>query len=87
MQTVVTLEHQDLNIPATSGKFALAASGKYLGIGGTNGSLFLFDLEKKEFEEEFAGSHTTCVFGADWDQSHSSRVATIDSLGMLFIWE
>ena len=53
MQTVVTLEHQDLNIPATSGKFALAASGKYLGIGGTNGSLFLFDLEKKEFEEEF----------------------------------
>ena len=87
MQTVATLEHQDLNIPATAGKFALAASGKYLAIGGTNGSLFVFDLEKREFEEEFSGNHTTSIFGADWDQSHVSRVATIDSMGMLFIWE
>ena len=86
LKTVVTLEHPDLTIPASAGKFALSSSGKYLGIGGTNGSLFIFDLEKKEFEEAFS-SHSTSIYGADWDQGHSSRVATIDSMGMLFIWE
>ena len=67
LQTETTLEHQDLSIPASSGKFAMSANGQYLGIGGTNGSLFVFDLHKQAFEEEFSGNHTTCVFGADWD--------------------
>ena len=87
MKTVCSLSHNDLVIPNSSCKFALSSTEKYLAIGGQNNSLFIFDLEKGDFYDELADEHTTPIIGCDWDPNHSSRVATIDSMGMFFVWE
>ena len=87
MKPLNTLSSDDLIIPNSSCKFALSATEKYLAIGGQNNSLFIFDLEKGELYDELADHHTTPIIGADWDPMHASRVATIDSMGMFFIWE
>ena len=87
MKTLTTLTSSDLIIPSNCSKFALAPSEKYLAIGGQNNSLFIFNLEKGQLYEELQDEHSTPIIGCDWDPTHTSRVATIDSMGMFFIWE
>ena len=87
MQTLSTLSSPDLVIPSNSCKFAISPSEKYLAIGGQNNSLFIFDLDKSQLYEELQDEHSTPIIGCDWDPTHISRVATIDSMGMFFIWE
>ena len=87
MKTLHTLTHQDFVMPNTSSNFALSSTEKYLCIGGQNNSLFIFDIEKGTFYDELADEHSTPIIGCDWDPSHKSRVVTIDSMGMCFLWE
>jgi WD40 repeat protein len=58
-----------------------------LAIGGKNGSLFVVDLLEQKVVERFDDQHSTPILGVSWDPSHGSRIASIDTLGSLFIWE
>jgi WD40 repeat protein len=65
----------------------LSPNGKYAAAGSRNGKLVIFDLIKGTVEEIFGNEHTTRIAGCSWSKRGGSRVATIDSLGSLFIWE
>ena len=86
MKKIATLEHQDLLIPSGC-HFGLSYNGKYLSVGSQNGNIFIFDLESYKVEEIFTGEHSTPVLGCDWDPTWGSRLATIDQMGSLLIWE
>ncbi len=53
MQVVFALEHPELSIPAGNCKFTISPDGKYVAIGSSNGSLFLFDIKIGEFIEAY----------------------------------
>jgi WD40 repeat protein len=53
MQVTFTLEHPELSIPAGNSKFSISPDGKYVAIGSTNGSLFLFDIKIGDFVEAY----------------------------------
>jgi WD40 repeat protein len=56
-------------------------------VGAKSGALFIFDLQERKVTEIHYDAHSTPILGCSWDPSHGSRVATIDTLGSLFIWE
>ena len=66
------------NVPGRSAKWE---------VGSQNGNIFIFDLESYKVEEIFTGEHSTPVLGCDWDPTWGSRLATIDQMGSLLIWE
>jgi WD40 repeat protein len=81
------LEIPELVIPAVCSSIGLARNDQYLAIGGRGGALFIVDLEELKVIEKFSDQHSTPILGCAWDPSHGSRVASIDTLGSLFIWE
>ena len=58
-----------------------------MAIGGQNGSIYVFNLETFELEEIYGGEHTSAVVGCVWDPNGSSRMASVDTVGNLFVWE
>jgi len=49
--------------------------------------VFVFNLETGKIEEIYAGEHSAPVVGCEWDPNWGSRLATIDQIGSLYIWE
>lgn len=73
-------------IPQAGCKFDISENGKYLAVGNSNGSVLVFDLNSYKLEEIYQ-EHTAGVVAVQWDPNSSNRLATIDTLGNLFIWE
>jgi WD40 repeat protein len=65
----------------------LSPNGRYAAAGSKNGKVIIFDLSNGQVEEIFSGEHTTRIAGCAWSKRGGSRLATVDSLGSLFIWE
>jgi len=80
------LDHPDLSIPTGSCKFAISPDGKYVAIGSTNCMLFLFDIRLGEFVEAYSEQHRDAIVGVAWGSGGQSQIATIDKIGMLYIW-
>ena len=59
-----------------------------MAVGDSHGKLYIFNLNKEgELEDILDSEAKAGIVGAVWDPGHSSRVATIDDLGCLAIWE
>ena len=59
-----------------------------MAVGDSHGKLYIFNMNKDGEIEDILDSDTkTSIIGAVWDPGHSSRVATIDELGCLLVWE
>lgn len=65
----------------------ISPGGRYAAVGSKNGALVIFDLIEGKVEEYFDKEHTTSVVGCAWQKRGGSRIASIDSIGNLFIWE
>lgn len=66
---------------------SISPNGRYVAVGSKKGSLIIFNIQDKEVEEVYDKEHTTSIVGCSWQKRGGSRIATIDSLGNLFIWE
>ena len=66
---------------------AISYNGRFAAVGSKKGSLVIFNIDKNEVEEVYDKEHTTSIIGCSWQKRGGSKIATIDSLGNLFIWE
>ena len=57
MQTIHYLDHSELSIPQGNCKFAVSPDGKFVAIGGTNGVLFVFNIQTGDFVDAFGEKH------------------------------
>jgi len=82
-----TLDYDDLYLFCDHAKFDTNQSERFVSCGSKNGGLVFFDLDKMSFEEMYDGEHTTGVVAVGWQKIQGNSVASIDTLGNLFIWE
>lgn len=80
------MEHSQLSIPLGNCKFAVSPDGKFVAVGSTNGLLFVFNLKSGEFVEAYDEQHSEPIMCVDWAPGSASTIATIDKLGLLYIW-
>ena len=67
-------------------RFTLGPNNKYLATGGLSCNLYIFNMEKNDFEEEPDPSElNTGIQDLDWDCSNATRLATIDTTGVLTV--
>ena len=85
--TLFTLDHSDLIIPSTISKFTISPNGKYCVVGGSTGTIFIFNLEEGCFEELYDDEHNVGVNSIDWSPSAASTIATMDKSGLLYLWK
>ena len=65
-------------------KFTLSPDSKYLAFGGLGSNLYLYNMEDSEIEQNPDNTElVTGVSALDWDQNSLTRVATIDTTGVL----
>ena len=86
LSVTYTLEHPDMSIPMGCCKFAISPDGKYVAIGSINGVLFIFDIKLGEFVEAYNEQHKDTIVGVAWGPGQAGNVASIDKLGMLYMW-
>lgn len=86
-KTLHEIDVSELSIPAVCSSIGVAKNDQFLAIGAKSGAVFIVDLNEQKVIEVFNDQHSTPVLGVAWDPSHGSRVASIDTLGSLFIWE
>lgn len=68
-------------------QLSISSGGKYAAVGSKSGKLVLFCIDTGEVEEIYANEHTTSIVGCDWSKRDCNKIATIDSIGNLFIWD
>ena len=68
-EVIRNISSPDLTIPGSHTSFAQSPDGKYLAIGGTDGSLFIFNIESGSLVDQLADGHTEPIIAADWDPS------------------
>jgi hypothetical protein len=57
-------------------------------VGDVRGKLYIFNLFKEgELVEVLDSESSASIIGCVWDPNHQSRLATVDDIGSLFIWE
>eukprot|EP00347_Sterkiella_histriomuscorum_P010061 403338836 len=85
-QVVKTIENENYINSNETNTFGLSPSGHYLAVGSRGGKLLIFNTLDGEVEEIFDREHTTSIVACDWS-NRGSKVATIDSIGILFVWQ
>ena len=68
-------------------QIGVSPTGKFAALGSKNGQLIILNLNDGEIEEIFDREHTTSIVACDWSRRYGSKVATVDSMGYLFIWD
>ena len=59
---------------------------KFLAIGGQESNLYLYNMEDNDFDQcPDVSDLTTGISDMDWDKSNETRIATIDTKGVLTI--
>lgn len=86
-KTLNEMEIPELSVSTVCSSVGLARNDQYLAVGGKSGALFIVDVQEMKVVEVYSDSHSTPILGCSWDPSHGSRVASIDTLGSIFIWE
>jgi WD40 repeat protein len=84
-KTIAEIEHHELFLPSAACHFSISSNGKYLAVGSSNGSVLLFDMKARQVEEIYQ-EHQKAVLSCAWD-SWSSKLASIDTAGNIFVWE
>ena len=88
LKTVMTLEDQNLSIKGQNTQFAVSPDGQFIVVGDTRGKIYIFNVTKNgELAEVLDSESGSSIVGCVWDPCHTSRIATIDDIGGLFIWE
>ena len=65
-------------------RFTLSPDSKYMAFGGQDSNLYLHNLESKEIEQSPDHTElTTGISALDWDQNSLTRMAMIDTTGVL----
>ena len=85
-RTVKTIENDNYYNSNESNQLAVSSGGRFAAIGSKNGKLVIINITEGDIEEIFANEHTTSIVGCDWSKGRGS-VASIDSIGNLFIWD
>ena len=82
-----TFEHEDYLNGSNTSRAAIASNGKYGVLGSKNGAVIIFEQDKYELtlEEVYSENHGGSVNGVAW--SKEGVMASIDSDGLLLIWE
>lgn len=84
---VCSFEHEKFFNSTDTNSIAVSCNGAYAAVGSKNGNLLIFNLHKEELEEMFEGEHTNRIVGCAWQRKNGNKIATIDAIGNLFIWE
>ena len=56
-------------IPGGHTSFGQSPDGKYIAVGGADGSVFVFSVEDGQFVDQLTDGHTQPVLSAAWDPS------------------
>jgi WD40 repeat protein len=66
---------------------AISPQGTYCAVGNNQGKLFIFDLIEGKIKDVIDSETISGITSTCWDPTHGHRIASIDTLGCLFIWE
>jgi autophagy-related protein 16 len=82
-----TFENENYYNSNDTNQLGVSPTGKYIALGSKNGKLLIVNIQDNEVEEIFEREHTSPIVGCDWSKKGGSRVASIDSIGNLFVWD
>lgn len=80
------LTHPDYHCQQSYAKICFSFDGKYVLAGGSNGIVYIWNMDTLELEETYEGGHTNPISCVSW-RPHSSQFASVDTAGGLVIWE
>ena len=86
-EVVRTIESDNFTNSADTNHLGVSPTGRFAAVGSKNGSLIIVDIYSGEVEEVFEKEHTTSIVSCDWAKRGGGKVATIDNIGNLFLWE
>ncbi len=88
LSEVKSMESDQYFNSGSRSRFGISATGRYCAVGSRDGSLVVFDIDKGEMEDCFDKSHQgASIVACDWQKRTGSKVASLDNIGNLFIWE
>ena len=90
LKVLQTYESEYYYSSSDNSQIAISPAGRYLALGSKNGKLVIFDTQKDDgqggvetiFDKQHKGQAIT---GVDWSRK-TSRIASIDSKGNLYVW-
>jgi len=84
---ISTFEHDQLLCNTNISRAGFSSNGKYAAVGSKNGSLIIMNVNANGLElEEIYKEHVDNVIAVDW-APEGNRLASIDTGGLLMIWE
>lgn len=84
---VRTIENENYYNSHETNQIGVSPTGRFVAVGSKNGKLILVNVDEGDIEEIYGNEHTTAIVGCDWSKRGGSYVATIDSIGNLFLWD
>lgn len=86
-EVVRTIENENYTNSTDTNHIGVSPTGRYVAVGSRNGSLLVIETYSGDVEEIFKKEHTTAIVSCAWAKRGGGRVATIDNIGNLFLWE
>lgn len=81
-----SLTHPDYHCQQSYSKICFSFDGKYVLAGGSDGKVYVWNMDTLEIEEVYEGGHTNAITCVNW-RPNSSQFSSVDTAGGLVIWE
>lgn len=85
-EVLQTLEDSEMMLKASVFRFCISPNSKYCVVGGSSGTIFIYNLVTGQLEDAYDEEHNVGVLGCDWAAGTESTVCTLDMSGLLFLW-
>lgn len=87
LKVVKTYEHENYYNTSDTSQIGVSPAGRYLALGSKNGKLIVIDLQREgAVEDSFDKQHQGCpIVSVDWSR-RTSRLASVDQKGNIFVW-